>query len=277
MAYACPGDGALDYFPCRYGNSRLIFRGPERPLDRPYVAFLGGTETYGKFIPQPFPDLVETASGRVAVNLGCVNAGVDALLLDPAVLDIASRAEAAVLQVTGAANLSNRYYAVHPRRNDRFLRALPPLRALYADVDFTDFHFTRHLLRKLADTSPRRFETLAATLREAWVEGMRALVARIAAPVLLLWLAERPPPARGDLSCDPWLVDAAMLAAVRSVAAGYVEVVTGAAEPGSLAGMAFAPLDRPAAEGVPGPQAHRRAAAAITAALTSLPAKKGRA
>ena len=70
MAYAFPGAGALDYFPCRYGTSRLLFRGPRRMLDRPYVALLGGTETYGKYVPQPYPALIEAETGLRMVNLG---------------------------------------------------------------------------------------------------------------------------------------------------------------------------------------------------------------
>jgi hypothetical protein len=32
----------LTYAPCRYGMSRILFRGPKRRLDTPYVAFVGG-------------------------------------------------------------------------------------------------------------------------------------------------------------------------------------------------------------------------------------------
>ena len=53
-------DGAgLTYAPCRYGMSRIMFRGPKRRLDNPYFACIGGTETYGKFIDRPFPALIE--------------------------------------------------------------------------------------------------------------------------------------------------------------------------------------------------------------------------
>ena len=75
--------GDLSYSPCRYGNSRILFRGPRRPLDRPYLAFIGGTETYGKFIEKPFPTLVETALRQPCVNFGCLNAGIDALPMTP--------------------------------------------------------------------------------------------------------------------------------------------------------------------------------------------------
>ena len=59
MTYDARGQGALDYLPCRYGVSRLLFRGPKSKLDHPYLAFIGGTETYGRFIADPFVHLVQ--------------------------------------------------------------------------------------------------------------------------------------------------------------------------------------------------------------------------
>ncbi len=59
-----------------------------------------------------------------------------------------------VIQVMGAHNMSNRFYAVHPRRNDRFLRAsLGCCKTIYPEVDFTEFNFTRHMLTALATHS----------------------------------------------------------------------------------------------------------------------------
>ena len=46
MAYAFPGAGALDYSPCSYAGSRILFRGPKADLREPFVACLGGTETF---------------------------------------------------------------------------------------------------------------------------------------------------------------------------------------------------------------------------------------
>ncbi len=274
MAYAYPGDGALDYFPCRYGTSKLLFRGPPRALDQRYCAVLGGTETYGKFVSDPYPALVERATGLRMVNLGCVNAGPDVFLNDAVVLDIVARAEMAVVQVLGAQNLTNRYYAVHPRRNDRFLRAEPLLQSLYPEVDFTEFHFTRHMLRSLHVAGPVRFKLLAQELRACWLARMAALLARLSGRAVLLWLADRPPADQGhdpNALRDPILIDAAMIATVRGMAADYVEVAISAeARAAGVAGMAFSPLDRLAAAEVPGPAAHREVAAALAPRLLRL-------
>jgi len=83
------------------------------------------------------------------VNLGVLNAGLDVLSSDPAIVAALGQAEAAVLQITSAHNMTNRFYKVHPRRNDRFLKASSVLRTIYPEVDFTEFHFTRHLLSHL--------------------------------------------------------------------------------------------------------------------------------
>mgnify|MGYP007100961825 CR=1 FL=1 len=97
MTYERIGPAALDYMPCRYGSSKILFRGPRRRLDKPYIAFLGGTETYGKFLAEPYPALVEAGLGRVCVNLGAVNAGADIYLNEPSLLEVIAGAEAVVI------------------------------------------------------------------------------------------------------------------------------------------------------------------------------------
>lgn len=274
MVYAYQGEGALDYFPCRYGTSKLLFRGPRRSLEPPYIAVLGGTETYGKFVPHPYPALVERATGLRLVNLGAVNAGLDVYLNDPEILGITSAAHLTVVQIVGAQNLSNRFYAVHPRRNDRFLGATPVLKSLYREVDFTEFNFTRHMVQSLQRVSAERFEIVAQELRNSWVSRMAALLERIGGKTLLLWIgAAAPAPVLGpaDLGRDPLLVDAAMVAAVKSRATAYLEVLyPPVSDPPVGEGLRYATLDAPAAEGVPGAGVHETIAAALAQTLAKL-------
>lgn len=272
MAYAFPGDNALDYLPCHYGVSRLLFRGPRRSLERPFVAFIGGTETYGKFVDMPFPDLVEDRVGLGAVNLGLVNAGIDVYLNSPELLELAGRAEAVVVQIMGAQNLSNRFYKVHPRRNDRFLGAKPALKALYHDVDFTEFSFTGHMIQGLMASSPKRFEAVAAELRRTWLARMEQLLSRLPADrTLLLWAGRNRPPGEDQplrFGADPFLVSAEMIAQLKGQAAGYTEaVVAEAGKAEGLSGMVFAPLEAPAAANVPGPRGHRTLADVVSVGL----------
>lgn len=264
MAYAFPGEGSLDYYPCHYGSSRLLFRGPKRDIERAFVAVMGGTETYGKFVPLPFPDLIERRLGLPVANLGCMNAGPDVFLNEDAITQVAARASVTVVQLLGAHNLSNRYYAVHPRRNDRFLGATPLLRSIFPRVDFTEFNFTRHMLMSLQASSADRFEVVAEELRAAWVSRMKTLLSRLGPRAVLLWVSDIIPPSpsrRVNLGCNPLLLDSEMISAIRPAAAGYVEAVISAeALSHGIEGMSFAPMEAPAAAGVPGPVAHQEIA-----------------
>lgn len=274
MAYAFPGAGALDYSPCSYAASRLTFRGPRADLKEPFVACIGGTETYGKFIPTPYPDLLDEMLDMQVVNLGCVNAGPEVYVQERALMQMVSSGMACVVQITGAQNLTNRYYSVHPRRNDRFTGPTPLLRALFKKVDFTEFSFTRHMLHVLQAHSADRFEVLAEELRAAWVARMKQLLAQITCPTVLFWLADAPPPApgrRADLAHDPMLVDAEMIAAVRPMATSYVEVIPSPqARAKGAEGMAFGPMEALAAQSLPGPAVHYDLAKRLVPVLRQL-------
>ncbi len=252
---------------CTYDGSRLLFRGPRRALDGDFVACLGGTETFGKFIDHPFPDLLEEKTGVTCVNFGWPNAGIDVFAGDRALLDCASRSRLCVLQVPCAINMSNMYYRVHPRRNDRFLQATDALRSLFDEVDFTEFSFTRHMLGRLQALSPEKFAYIRQELASVWVAGMQGLISRIDAPVVLLWLSTRTPESaadRPDIWADPALVNREMLDALRDLAHGLIELNLGETARGADPGEGRTPQDRRAAHQVLGPEAHRRAAEALS-------------
>ena len=101
---------AMDYRPCRYGRSRLLFRGPQADLDAPYLALVGGSETYGRFVSRRFGDLLTEHVGLQTLNLGAMQAGLTLIADDPVILDLASRAQLCVFQVLGAQNMSNRSF-----------------------------------------------------------------------------------------------------------------------------------------------------------------------
>jgi Domain of unknown function (DUF6473) len=262
------------YAPCRYGSSRLFFRGPRRPLDGRYIAFVGGTETYGKFVGTPFPALVEDRLGVTCVNFGCVNASVEAFLKEPAIVAACRDAELTVVEITGAHNLSNRFYSVHPRRNDRFVRASTILSALYPEVDFTEFCFTRHMLRKLSDLDADRFSIVREELQIAWSARMRTLLREIGGNTLLLWFAEHlPSDAPFDLRpqggwTDPLFITRRMVDQLRPHVRGVVM-----ASPSARAlarrgeGLIHLPHQADAAAGLLGVAAHEEAATALTSVL----------
>ncbi len=254
--------------PCNYGLSKVNFRGPRRRAEGKYIAFLGGSETFAKYIETPFPDLVEAAIGEVCVNLGCQSAGPDVFMRDTAVMSLCHDAAMTVIQITGAANLSNTFYKVHPRRNDRFIAPTPKLVALYPEVDFAEIAFTGHLVARLQSVDAERFKIVRATLEQTWLRRMKSLVGQAQGSVVLLWLAPRAPD--DDAVCgahaanDPIFVTRNMVEALRPYVSGIVEVV---ADHGDTQGMSFPPMETFNAREMMGLAAHRATAKALLAPL----------
>lgn len=265
MLHLDAGAGALDYSPCRYGASRALFRGPRRDLSQPYVAVLGGSESFGKYVAQPWPALVEAGLGQAVVNLAGQNAGPDFYLSDPATLEVAARARVAVVQVTGAEALSNPFYTVHGRRNDRFLAPTPALRALFPEVDLADIHFTRHLLSVLHRTDPLRLAVVTEALRRTWTDRMRRLLARLPERRLLLWLAEPalPSPASWP-DRAPVAIDRSLVESLAGEVSGIVELVP-SPQARAMAGadMIYPETEAAQAACLPGAAVHAEVAARL--------------
>ena len=274
MTFVHSGDGALDYFPCHYGTSKLSFRGPRRDLSGEYLAVLGGTESYGRFVVAPYAALIEGSLGIPVANLACQNAGPDVYLADRATLDVAAEAHLAVVQLTGAQNMTNRYFTVHPRRNDRFIAATPLLRSLYREVDFTEIHFTRHLMQVLASKGADRFAPIAAELKLLWVQRMKAVLQRLPQRRILLWIGDAAPPDTSEcdgLGRSPWLIDRQMIAQLRPHASAYVEqVASGSAQAEGVAAMRFSPSEEAAAAGLPSAAAHQEIERVLSALIKQL-------
>ena len=274
MVYAFPSAGALDYASCTYGQSRLICRGPKRDTTRAFVSVIGGSEAYGKFVSAPFPDLLERELGVPVANFGIQNAGLDVYLNDPATISTVAKSAVAIVQMFGVANNSNRFYCVHPRRNDRFLAAKPALRDLYPNIDFTEFHFTRHLLHALHHQSAQRFEILAAELRQVWLKRMRQLLSQLNCPSVLVWISDQAAEPRHevcDLFLNPMLIDRELIDDIAPFANAVVPIIgSPEARVMGLEGMSFQPADLPSAAASLGPFFHREISDALLTAVEPL-------
>ncbi|QXT39691.1 DUF6473 family protein [Gymnodinialimonas ceratoperidinii] len=263
MSFELRGRMPLDYQPSALPGSALRFRGPIKADQGPAVVCLGSSETFGRFIDAPFATQLDEALDLPVLNLGVINAGLDVMTTDPAIASAVAEAEAVVMQITSAHNITNRFYSVHPRRNDRFLSASAMLRTIYPQVDFTEFHFTRHLLNHLRKVSEDRFQIVRTELETAWVARMRRYLSSLAVPVHLLWLSHRLPTTPVELTSahNPLFVTGDMLAAVAQDAAS---VTIAAPEEGvdaeGVAGKFYGPREEAAARLLPGPELHARAA-----------------
>ncbi len=269
-------NAGLDYQLCTIPGCRLEFRGPMPYFDAPFVAVLGGNETFGKFVASPFPALLSDWVGVPVANLGVAQAGMSLFSEEQVLLDVASKAEVTVLQVLSAQNMSNRLYSVHARRNDRFLSVSPALRELYPTVDFAEIHFTGHLLSTLKSTSEDAFAVVVEELKWAWTQRMRRILSLIEGNVILLWLSDHTPAETTHAleEEDPRFVDRAMIDELNGEFAAFVEVMI--PRDGSLDGKTYPPEEEEAARLLPGPVSHQRIADALAPALAEFGLGPGR-
>lgn len=276
MSYEKLGEVSLNYRPCRYGESRLLFRGPPRDLDGDYIAVLGGTDTYGKFIKAPYAQLIERELDMECVNFGLLNAGADAFLHDNTVIKAARNARVTVFQITGAQNNSNRLYKVHPRRNDRFVKPSKLMQQMFRELDFTEFHFTRHLLQAVRKLAPDRYGFLREELRQAWIARMTTLLPQIGGDIILLWFSDHMPEEDGD-EHDPMFVTRDMVEKMRPLVSEVVEVVdTSATTFGVQEEPVLTEMETLAASCLLSPQAHEQAAKKLVLELQTVLEKQQR-
>ncbi len=183
----------IDYKTYRFGRASQLFRGPQPDLNQPYISYIGGTETYGRFVPNPFPKILAHRLGVQSANWGTPGAGPTFFLKDPVVLEACSQSRVCVISAMGAVPMSNRLYSVFKRRNCRLLDTSETLRALYPELDLSEFRFVHNMLRRMYRVSSERFRMIEIELRQAWVARMRDLMDDIETIRVLLWMSSRQP------------------------------------------------------------------------------------
>lgn len=183
----------INYHQYRFGRSQQRFRGPKPNLDVPYIAFIGGSEVFGKFVPDPFPDILAKRLDHSVANWGTPGAGASFFLRDPVVLEACSKSKVCVISAMGAVSMSNRLYSVFKRRNSRISGTSDMLRALYPTMDLSEFRFAHNMLRSLYRESAEKFAILEVELQQAWVARMCELMDDIETTKVLLWMSTRAP------------------------------------------------------------------------------------
>ena len=161
----------------------------------PICCASAGPRPSGASSMPPLPRNWDTALQIDVVNMGVMNGGLDVLSGGSGHRHSTGAARRPwSLQITGAQTMTNRFYAVHPRRNDRFIKATPILRTIFRDVDFHRVP----LHPASSDPSPPRCRrTVSPCSRRscglAWLARMSAFLRRTRVPVHLLWLSRRAP------------------------------------------------------------------------------------
>lgn len=173
------------YGQCRHGNRSGADAAP--------IVFVGGSATHGGRVRYPFAALVADQLDMPFSNLGVMHAGWDRISLDPLLLAEARQARLVVLQLIPPHLRSNPFYAVHGRRNDRFLRPFRPLQQMYPEVDFSQVSFVEPLIRQLHRVAPQRLERIWPIVEQSCASQILRLQRLIARPMVLLWVTQMQP------------------------------------------------------------------------------------
>jgi hypothetical protein len=163
---------------------------------------------------------------------------------------------------------------VHPRRNDRFLRAATVLQAIYPEVEFNDCAFTGQLLARLFETSPDRFDIVVHELRQAWLARMQTMLRQIGPNCMLLWFSDEPldnadwAARPAQLRAAPLFVTASMIDTLRPLVRAVVTAIPSEqALAQGTTGMQYPLSQQSIAAAMLGPRCHVEAASKLVMAL----------
>ena len=280
--YQRPDQAFIDYDGYVWGRLSQVYRGPKPDLTKPYIACIGGAQTFGRYVNSPFPTLLGEALGRQVANFGTANAGPGFFLRDSEVLEAASAADLCVVQAMGARSLSNRLFKVKLARNAQIEAVSKALEDLFPHVDFETFTYAHNMLNQIAEDDPEKFLAVETELKTAWVARTRVLLQSIQTKRVLLWFSERWPNEGPQSTAErpalkyPQFVDQEMLDAVAPLADEVVYCVTSAGMPQNLTKggqpVLQTPFGMPVTENryYPSPEMHQAAAEALAAPVAAL-------
>ena len=206
-------------------------RGPAVDLTRPYIAFVGAAQTFGRFADRPFPTLLAERLGLQALNLGIGGAGPRHFEA-PRYRELLNGAEAVVLQVLSGRSAS---CSLFDNSQGGGLRGISPL----AEGPMRAEAFLRLAAQKL---SAAEFARIVDEMRGDYVASFVRLVGKIDAPRILFWQSIRKPDYREDYANAPHgvmgefpqLVNGAMVKEIAAHCDAYVECVSQTGLPQTL-------------------------------------------
>lgn len=282
MTFQKLDEAFIDYDAYAWGRLDQLYRGPKPDLSEPYIACLGGAQTFGRYADSPFPALLQQELGMTVANFGASGVGPGFYLRDSMVMEAASNAELCVVQVMGARTLSNRLFKVKTDRRPQVETVSKALEKLFPHVDFAAFTYAHNMLNEIAGEDPASFAEVRAEMKTAWIARTTRLLEAIQTKRILFWFSERTPDAESAPTDEtpalkyPQFVDREMIDAVAPLVDEVVQCVSSAGMPQSLLRDGDAVLQSPFGAPVnenryyPTPQMHEEAAAALSDPIRAL-------
>ena len=177
-----------------------------------FVASLGAAQTYGRFAYRPYAQIVAEEKSLAVANLATGGAGPRFYLSHPAILDIANRSKLCLIQVMSGRSADNS--VLHDPRGLSRLQWRDSGQRVAPDDAFLHLIDTR---------SEAEVKAIVQETRDTYVADMKALLASIKAPKVLVWISGRSPDyeadyaaVRGIFKGFPQMVNATMVEEVRA-------------------------------------------------------------
>jgi hypothetical protein len=196
------------------------FRGPlGRGPDA--IAWLGAAQTFGRYVTEPFAQIVGNRLDLGTLNLGSGGKAPQYFLRNPELLEEVNRCRIAVIQVMSAKGCDNSLF----RSN------VGGAKGLRADTG-TQTRSLTIITELLAQGRRREARRIARESQAAYVQGMRSLFEAVRPPKILFWISfKNPTPANRGYrrtldSGFPQLVNSRMIRQIRPLANRFVEVVS---------------------------------------------------
>jgi hypothetical protein len=246
------------------------FRGPAVDPERPFIAFVGAAQTFGRFCQQPFPTLVGQALRIQSLNLGVGGAG-PRFFDTPGFIDWMNRASLVVVQVVAARSEGNSFFDNSATGNGHGVRL----------SDGKEMRFEEFLadLAAAGDTEAR--DQAIRESRNNYVKRYITLLRKVAKPKVLLWLSVRRPEEGEDSMVFPHFVDQAAVNEIRNFTDAYVECASDEGLPQRLwdgdesIDGAYAKDGHLMNNYYPSPEMHMAAAALLTSACRAFLGQRG--
>jgi hypothetical protein len=150
---------------------------------KPYGVAIGAAQTFGRYVAEPFPQLVAAQNNIQILNLGFAGAGPSFFLRRPELLRWINGAEFVVVQAMSGRNVSN--FVFETCENQDVVRKRGTKDTMFVESAYRAF---------LLESEPSLAIALRAANRVQWLREMAELFKRISVPRrCLLWFSRRKP------------------------------------------------------------------------------------
>lgn len=176
----------IDYELWKIPGMGLSFRGPAFDIKPSgYFTAIGAAQTFGRFVPVPYPREIAQEIGLPCLNLGYSGAGPTFFTDRPPLIDLINQSRFAIVQVMSGRSVSNSCFTVQANQG----LSAPIWKGAHEPAAFAEQAYEEYLTHHSVEEVMR----LRAEIRVNYIEKMQQLMAAIRVPKVLLYWSTRKP------------------------------------------------------------------------------------